>query len=81
MAGPRPGGSGVVRSYGAVKGDEFFVLPMGVKDRVTMEPRRNVEFDVIDPMSGNVLATKRVNAGEKFDLSGDELFVLKGRYV
>lgn len=76
-----PGGTGAVRSYAAVKGNEFFVLPMGVKDRVTLEPRRNVEFDVIDPMSGQVVATRRLSAGEKFDLSGDELFVLKGRYA
>lgn len=71
----------MVRAYGAVKGNEFFVFPMGVKDRVTMEPRRDVEFDVINPMTGQVVDTKRVRAGEKFDLSGDDAFVLKGRYV
>lgn len=76
-----PGGTGAVRSYAAVKGDEFFAFPMGVKDRLTMEPRRAVEFDVINPMTGAVVDHKRVNAGEKFELSGDEIFVLKGRFV
>lgn len=74
-------GEGVVRAYGAVKGNEFFVLPMGVKGAVTMEPRRTMEFDVINPMTGEVLETKRLGAGTKFELKGDELFVLKGRYV
>lgn len=76
-----PGGTGAVRAYGAVKGNEFFVFPMGVKDRVTMEPRRDVEFDVINPMTGQVVDTKRVRAGEQFDLAGDDAFVLKGRFV
>ncbi|MEW6431369.1 MAG: hypothetical protein AB1730_07645 [Myxococcota bacterium] len=54
---------------------------MGVKERVTLEPRRGVEFDVINPVTGQVVDTKRVRAGETFDLSGDDVFVLKGRYV
>lgn len=74
-------GEGAVRAYGAVKGNEFFVLPMGIKGSVTMEPRRTMEFDVINPMTGEVLETKRLGAGTKFELRGDDVFVLKGRYV
>jgi hypothetical protein len=40
-----------------------------------------VQFDVIDPMTGRVVDQKRLNAGEKFELGGDEIFVLKGRFV
>jgi hypothetical protein len=76
-----PGSTGVVRSYGAVNGNEFFVYPMGIKGSVTMEPRRNVEFDVIHPLTGQVVDRKQVRAGEQFTLSGADAYVLKGRYV
>ncbi|MBL8922033.1 MAG: hypothetical protein JNJ54_24500 [Myxococcaceae bacterium] len=76
-----PGATGVVRSYGAVNGNEFFVYPMGIKGSVTMEPRRNVEFDVIHPLTGQVVDRKQVRAGEQFSLTGADAYVLKGRYV
>lgn len=75
------GSTGAVRVYSAVKGDEFFTVPFGLNGPLTLEPRRNVELDVIDPMTGEVLEHKFVAAGQKFELSGDEVFVLKGRYV
>ena len=75
------GATGAVRAYGAVNGNEFFVSPMGIKGGVTMEPRRNVQFDVINPLTGAVVDTKQVRAGEQFRLEGAEAFVLKGRYV
>ena len=40
-----------------------------------------MEFTRINPMTGDVIDHKRLPAGEKFELSGDEVFVLKGRYV
>ena len=36
-----------------------------------MAPRRAVDFDVIDPMSGVVLDHKSLAAGERFELSGN----------
>lgn len=76
-----PGATGAVRAYGAVNGDAFFVYPMGIKGSVTMEPRRNVEFDVIHPLTGEVVSHRQVRAGEQFTLSGLEAYVLKGRFV
>ncbi|MBM4784228.1 MAG: DUF4214 domain-containing protein [Archangiaceae bacterium] len=76
-----PGATGAVRAYGAVNGDAFFVYPMGIKGSVTMEPRRDVEFDVIHPLTGAVVSHQQVRAGEQFTLSGSEAYVLKGRFV
>jgi len=72
--------SGVVRAYGAVSGNEFFVFPMGILGRVIMEPRRDVEFDVINIMTGVNIATRTLNAGQRFELSGADALILRGRY-
>jgi hypothetical protein len=73
------GGTGAVRVYAAVNGDDFFVVPFGVEGGVVLEPRRRSEFEVVDPMTGDVLAHKSLAAGERFELAGRELFVLRGR--
>jgi hypothetical protein len=75
------GATGAVRVYAAVKADEFFVVAIGVKAAVVMEPRRAAAFDVIDPMSGKVLEQKALKAGERFELMGLEVFVLRGRFA
>lgn len=73
--------SGVVRAYGGVHGDgRFFVFPFGIRNRVTLEPRRDVEFDVVHPMTGEVLSRQTRAAGERFELTGGEAFVLRGRF-
>lgn len=73
--------SGVVRAYGATKGDELFVFPIGILGHVTMAARRDMELDVIDPMSGETLAHHVLAAGERFDLSGGDALVLRGRFT
>ena len=75
-----PDGTGAVRVYGAIRDADFFVVAIGVKGTLTLEPRRGAEFDVIDPMTGKVLQHQRLDAGRRFDLAGRELFVLKGRF-
>lgn len=75
------GAQGAVRVYSGVKGNEFFSFPFGIKGELVMEPRRPAEVDVINPMTGEVVEHKQLNAGEKFTLSGDDMFVLKGRYL
>lgn len=75
------GGSGAVRVYGAVKEDQFFVVAIGVKGVLTMEPRRAAQFEMIDPMTGDTLNRKRLAGGEKFELKGREVFVLRGRVL
>jgi hypothetical protein len=71
--------SGVVRAYGAVSGEQFFVFPMGILDRVVMAPRRACELDVVDPMTGAVVAHHTLDAGQQFELTGGAAFVLRGR--
>ena len=73
--------SGCVRAYGDVSGDRFFVFPIGILGHVTLEARRAMQFDVIDPMSGAVLAQHELAAGERFDLSGGEALVLSGTFL
>jgi hypothetical protein len=75
------GASGAVRVYAAVKGDEFFAVPIGVKGALALEPRRAAKFDVIDLMTGEVLERKDLKTGERFELKGREVFVLRGRFT
>jgi hypothetical protein len=75
------GGTGAVRAYGAVKGERFLVCPIGVKGGVVMEPRRKAQFEVIDPLTGEVLDRKTLGAGQRFELKGREVFVLRGQFI
>ena len=72
--------SGAVRAYGDVKGNEFFVIPFGILNRVVMEPRDDMDFDVIDPMTGGIVSSWSLNEGERFELSGGQAFVIKGYF-
>jgi len=63
-----------------VRGGEFFVFPMGIRGRAAMAPRRPVEFDVIDPLTGAVARHASLGAGERFELTGGAAFVWRGRY-
>lgn len=75
------GGTGAVRVYGAVKGGEFFVVAVGVKGGLTMEPRRKAELEIVDPMTGEVLDRRTLEAAEQLELDGPEVIVLRGRFL
>jgi hypothetical protein len=51
---------------------------MGIKNRVFLEPRRDADFDVIDPVSGTLRVHLTLRVGEQFELKGGEAFVLEG---
>jgi hypothetical protein len=72
--------SGVVRAYGAVRDLEFVVLPIGILGSVTVAPRRAMTFDVIDPMTGLVLASHDLAAGQQVELAGADALLLRGSY-
>jgi hypothetical protein len=72
--------AGAVRAYGSVSGSAFFVFPIGILNRVIVEPRQNVAFDVVDPMSGAVLSSHVLAAGEQLELAGHEALVLRGTF-
>lgn len=72
--------SGVVRAYAAVRDPDFVVLPIGILGSATVAPRRAMTFDVIDPMTGMVLASHQLAAGQQVALSGADALLLRGRY-
>ena len=73
--------SGVVRAYGAVKGDDFLVLPIGILGEVVMAPRKDAELEVIDILSGAVVDQLTRAAGEPFTVSGAGARLIRGRYL
>ena len=73
--------AGVVRAYGDVSGNSFFVFPMGILDHVLIEARQDMSFDVIDPMTGGVLDSVSLSAGGQHTLSGHEALVLSGTFL
>jgi len=72
--------SGVVRSYGAVKGNEFIVCPIGILNFVRMEARQGMNFEVVDLLSGDVVSTHSLAAGEFIELGGAEARLIRGTY-
>jgi hypothetical protein len=72
--------SGVVRAFGAVSGNQFFVFPIGILNEVVVEPRQPMSFDVIDPMTGTTIASHTLGPGQTVALSGHEALILRGSY-
>ena len=72
--------SGAVRAYGAVKGKDFFVFPIGILGKVVVEPRQGMTFDVIAPMTGEVLSHHEAAAGEQITVKGAGALILRGAY-
>jgi hypothetical protein len=72
--------SGVVRAHGAVRDPEFVVFPIGILGSVTVAPRRPMIFDVIDPMTGAVIASHDLETDQQVQISGAEALVLRGSY-
>lgn len=59
--------------------DRWFVAaPMGIGSGVTLEARRGMRFEVIDPLTGARLARHELQPGGKVRLSGRSVVVLKG---
>ncbi len=72
--------TGVVRNTGKIKGHEFITLPIGILAAgVTIEARRDVSFEVYNPLTGQVvLSTSRI-AGQQVTLpQGPGAYVIRG---
>jgi hypothetical protein len=67
-----------VRAYAATSGDELVVLPIGMRNPVTMTARSAMELRAIAPLTGDVLMTYDLDAGESFVLPEAEALVLRG---
>jgi hypothetical protein len=77
-----PPRSGVVRTYSALRGNDFVMAPIGIMGAATFEARRALEVDIHDPISGALLETRTLAAGERTTLSaaGGALW-LRGRFL
>lgn len=76
----RAEGRGCLRSIGGTKGREFVSFPMGIlRDGVTLQARRPVQFQVVNPLTGVTVSNLTLSTGERFVLQqGPGAFILKG---
>ena len=70
--------SGAVRAYGSVHEGQFLVFPIGILNEVVIEARQDLAFDVLDPVTGQVVGHHELTAGQQMVLSGGAAFVLRG---
>ncbi|MGE3974952.1 MAG: hypothetical protein AB7F59_10540 [Bdellovibrionales bacterium] len=76
---PPSHGSGAVRNFGAVNGNEFVSLPMGIKDYLRVRAKHNMKFCVIHPVTGEILDRKSLKSGETYDLKGQTALFVRGK--
>jgi hypothetical protein len=69
---------GAVRVYSDTNGGAFFSLPFGILGTLVLEARNDCTFDVFDPMTGNLVSSHTLLAGEQVELAGYEVLVIKG---
>jgi hypothetical protein len=74
---------GCDRNIGSSRGAEFVCFPMGIlAGGVTLEARRPVQFQVFNPLSGEVVSNLTLNAGNRFTLPpGPGACILKGTFL
>ncbi len=79
----RNAATGALRNIGAIRGDEFVALPMGIlPGGVTLEARRDLFVEAYDPLTGLVAQSKILRKGEPFTLpQGPGAYILKGRFT
>jgi hypothetical protein len=72
---------GAAEVLGSDKGDRFFVVPVGVVNGLTLEARRDMEFDVLHPLTGEQLEHHSLKAGETVRPRPLAVIVLSGRFT
>lgn len=70
--------SGVVAAPGSVSGKSFLVLPLGILNQAQVEARAALSLEVVDVVSGQVVAQHELAAGQKLSLGGAGARVLRG---
>jgi len=73
--------NGCMSNFASTKGDEFVSGPIGCRGTVKLEARFNLFAEVIHPLTGDVIRTVSLKAGESFDLNGLTAYVIKGTYT
>jgi hypothetical protein len=71
--------NGCMRNYAVTNGSDFVVAPIGCKGRAEFEARFNMSLEVYNPLTGDVQQRLDLSAGQRFELSGDTAWVLKGQ--
>jgi CubicO group peptidase (beta-lactamase class C family) len=71
---------GSVGNIGGSKGNEFVCLPMGIlPGGVKLEARRDLRFEVFNPLTGASITNMTLNAGKAFTLAqGPGAYIVKG---
>lgn len=67
-----------VRAYAATSGNELVVLPIGMRNPVTMTARSAMTLRAIDPLNGETRMDYDLDAGESFVLPEAEALLLRG---
>jgi hypothetical protein len=79
-AQPKPDTTHVVDILASVNRQRFFVLAVGMTGPMTLEARRAMTVDVIQPLTGAQIDRKVLRAGERVLLSEPPLVVLSGEF-
>jgi hypothetical protein len=72
--------NGCNRNVGSSKGNEFVCLPMGIRrGGVTLEARKDLQFEVVNPLTGVVVSNHTLKRGQQLNLpQGPGAYVIKG---
>jgi hypothetical protein len=75
--------NGVVRNTGAIKGDEFIALPIGIlDDGVTLRARRSMEFRAYHPLTGTAITNQTLKVKQEVRLPrGPGAYLIRGRFL
>ena len=80
---PAAADAGVLRNVGAVSGDDFVCLPMGIlSGGVDFEARRALSIGVFHPIDGAEVLQRDLAEGERVHLDqGPGAWLVKGRFI
>jgi hypothetical protein len=71
---------GALELFASIKGNQFFVLAIGIVNGLTIETKRAAKFDVIHPLTGEKLAEHVLAPAERIKLRPLPALVLSGTF-
>jgi hypothetical protein len=76
-------GAGAVRHLSCVKGNDFFTLAIGIEATgLSLAARRAVQFEIINPLTGDVTPARVMRAAERFVLPrGAHAQLIRGKFT
>jgi hypothetical protein len=70
--------NGCMRNYAAANGTDFVVGPIGCKGVVEFHAKWNMSIDIYHPLTGDLLQHLDLNSGQRFSISGETAWVIRG---